>query len=155
MNDPADLEGWVTHSQSLKPGCEMPNLAAFNGTDLLALEKPESRSARLHNVIAGHLVGLGAGFFALWVLHAWASPKVMSSGFVAAPRIWTAVLSAALTAGITLVIGASHPASLATTPLVSLGVIQTRRDAVGIIVSVLLLSAIGEPVRRMRTKVAP
>jgi cytochrome c oxidase subunit 2 len=36
-NDEANLEAWVTHAQSLKPGAEMPDLAAFNGPDLRAL----------------------------------------------------------------------------------------------------------------------
>lgn len=30
-NSTADLEAWVTHAQSLKPGCKMPNLSVFNG----------------------------------------------------------------------------------------------------------------------------
>ena len=33
-NDTADLEAWVTHAQSLKPGCLMPNITRFNGVDL-------------------------------------------------------------------------------------------------------------------------
>lgn len=33
-NNDANLEAWVTHAQSLKPGAEMPDLAAFNGKDL-------------------------------------------------------------------------------------------------------------------------
>jgi cytochrome c oxidase subunit 2 len=36
-NNTANLEAWVTHAQSLKRGAEMPNLTAFNGTDLRAL----------------------------------------------------------------------------------------------------------------------
>lgn len=36
-NDKADLGGWITHAQSMKPGCEMPNLAFFDGRDLRAL----------------------------------------------------------------------------------------------------------------------
>lgn len=36
-NNKGNLEAWVTHAQSLKPGAEMPNLTAFNGTDLRAL----------------------------------------------------------------------------------------------------------------------
>ena len=36
-NDTANLEAWITHAQSLKPGAEMPDLTAFNGTDLRAL----------------------------------------------------------------------------------------------------------------------
>lgn len=36
-NDKADLGGWITHAQTMKPGCEMPNLAFFDGRDLRAL----------------------------------------------------------------------------------------------------------------------
>ncbi|MGH9522963.1 MAG: c-type cytochrome, partial [Terriglobales bacterium] len=36
-NDTANLEAWVTHAQSLKPGNEMPDLSEFNGSDLRAL----------------------------------------------------------------------------------------------------------------------
>lgn len=36
-NNQANLEAWVTHAQSLKPGALMPNLTAFSGTDLRAL----------------------------------------------------------------------------------------------------------------------
>ena len=36
-NDKADLAGWVTHAQSLKPGCKMPNLDDFTGPQLRAL----------------------------------------------------------------------------------------------------------------------
>jgi hypothetical protein len=124
--------------------------ASLGPTAYEIVEKPESKSARPYNVIAGHLVGLGAGFFALWVLDAWASPKVMTSGFVAAPRIWAAVVAATLTAGITLMIRASQPASLATALLISLGAMQTGRDAVAIVVGVLLVAAIGEPLRWLR-----
>jgi cytochrome c oxidase subunit II len=37
LNDTADLGGWITHAQSMKPGCEMPNLTFFDGRDLRAL----------------------------------------------------------------------------------------------------------------------
>ena len=36
-NNDANLEAWVTHAQSLKPGAEMPDIAAFNGSDLRAM----------------------------------------------------------------------------------------------------------------------
>ena len=39
MNNNAYLEAWITHAQSLKPDCEMPNLTQFTGaqlTDLVA-----------------------------------------------------------------------------------------------------------------------
>jgi cytochrome c oxidase subunit II len=34
VNNKANLAGWVTHAQSLKPGCEMPNLTQFTGVQL-------------------------------------------------------------------------------------------------------------------------
>jgi cytochrome c oxidase subunit 2 len=37
VNNEANLEAWVVHAQSLKPGCLMPNLTEFNGTDVRAL----------------------------------------------------------------------------------------------------------------------
>ena len=36
-NNDANLEAWITHAQSLKPGSEMPNLTAFSGSDLRAM----------------------------------------------------------------------------------------------------------------------
>ena len=36
-NNQANLEAWVTHAQSLKPGNEMPDVTAFTGSDLRAL----------------------------------------------------------------------------------------------------------------------
>lgn len=37
VNDTANLEAWITHAQSLKPGAKMPDLAEFNGEDLRSL----------------------------------------------------------------------------------------------------------------------
>ena len=37
VNDTANLEAWIVHAQSLKPGVEMPNVTAFDGTDTRAL----------------------------------------------------------------------------------------------------------------------
>ncbi|HET9742628.1 MAG TPA: cytochrome c oxidase subunit II [Terriglobales bacterium] len=37
QNNKANLEGWVTHAQTMKPDAEMPNLSFFTGTDLRSL----------------------------------------------------------------------------------------------------------------------
>jgi len=112
------------------------------------VEKPKAPSARLYNIIVGHMTALGAGFFSLWILSAWHAPIVATAGFVSSPRLWAAVLSVALTTLLTLVLHASQPASLSTTLLVSLGTMQSSRDAVAIILGVLIIAAIGEPIRR-------
>jgi len=36
-NDTANLQAWITHAQSMKPGSRMPNLTEFSGADLQAL----------------------------------------------------------------------------------------------------------------------
>ena len=116
------------------------------------LEKPNSPSAKLYNVIAGHMLAMGAGFFSLWALGAWSAPKVASAGFVPAARIWAAVLAVVITTLTTLALKASQPASLSTALLVSLGSMQRGRDALAIFFGVLIIAGIGEPVRRIRAK---
>lgn len=56
--------------------------ASLGPTTYKLVEKPESKPARPYNVVVGHLVELGAGFFALWIRDSWTSPKAMSSGLV-------------------------------------------------------------------------
>jgi cytochrome c oxidase subunit II len=36
-NDTSDLEAWVTHAQSFKPGAEMPDLTQYSGAELRSL----------------------------------------------------------------------------------------------------------------------
>lgn len=132
--------GWAAH---------MPLIFTSLGPTAYELvEKPNSPSARAYNIIVGHFIALGAGFLSLWLLSAWNAPKVATAGFVASPRLWATVLAVVLTTALTLAVKASQPAALSTTLLVSLGSMQRGRDAVAIIVAVLLLTAVGEPVRR-------
>jgi CBS domain-containing membrane protein len=122
--------------------------ASLGPTAYELVEKPLAPSARTYNIIAGHMVGLGAGFFSLWLLAAWNAPKVASTGFVTSPRLWAVVLSVVITTAATLSLKASQPASLSTTLLVSLGSMQTTRDAATIAIAVFIIAAIGEPLRR-------
>lgn len=69
-----------------------------------------------------------------------------------AHMLWPAVLSVVITTAATLLLNASQPAALSTALLVSLGSMQTSRDAVAIIIGVLVVAAIGEPVRRQRLR---
>ncbi len=116
------------------------------------VEKPLSKSARTYNIVVGHMTGLGAGFFSLWVLVAWSAPKVASAGFVSSSRLWAAILSVVITTALTLALRASQPASLSTTLLVSLGAMQTGRDAISIVAAVLIIAVLGEPLRRQFAK---
>lgn len=134
--------GWIIHAPLV--------FTSLGPTAYELIEKPNAKSARTYNIIAGHFVALAAGYLALWLLHAWSSPKVASAGFVAGPRIWAAVIAVTVTTLVTLAIRASQPASLSTALLVALGSMQTAKDAVAIVAAVLIMAAVGEPLRRLR-----
>jgi hypothetical protein len=136
--------GWATHQPLI--------FASLGPTAYELVEQPQLPSARAYNIIAGHLIGLGAGFLALYLLNAWSAPNVLATGIVPAARVWATAISTAVTTLISLVLKAGQPAALATTLLVSLGAMQTGRDAAAIIWGVLLITAIGEPVRRFRQR---
>jgi hypothetical protein len=125
-------------------------LASLGPTAYEQTEMPHLRSSRPYNVIVGHMVGLAAGFLGIVLVHAWHDPKVLATGQLTPARLYACVIAAALTAFVTLLLRASQPAALATTLLVALGSFQTKHDALVVIAAVLLLAAIGEPVRRLR-----
>lgn len=136
--------GWATGQPLI--------FASLGPTAYEMVEQPHMKSARAYNVIVGHFCGLGAGFLALWILHAWSSPDVLSAGAISTQRLWAVTLAAALTTCLCLLLKAGQPAALATTLLISLGAMQTRKSAIAIVIGVLIIAAIGEPVRLIRLR---
>lgn len=126
--------------------------ASLGPTAYELVEQPQMRSARAYNVIVGHFVGLGSGFLALYLLNAWNAPKLSPSGSLSTERMWAVVIAAILTTIINLLLKSEQPAALATTLVVGLGSMQTWRDALAMIVAVVLIAIIGEPVRRARLR---
>lgn len=136
--------GWATRQPFI--------FASLGPTAYELVEQPQMRSARTYNIVVGHFVALGAGFLAIYLMSAWGAPSVTTAHSVAPARIYCATIAAGITTIATLLLRASQPASLSTTLLVSLGSMQTRQDAIAIIVGVLIIAAIGQPLRRLRLK---
>jgi hypothetical protein len=136
--------GWATKQPLI--------FASLGPTAYELVEQPQLRSARPYNIVVGHLVGIACGFFAIFVLKAWAAPNVLSTGIVSPQRLWAVGIAAALTTLITLLLKASQPAATATTLLIALGSMQTHRDALAIFVGVLIVTGLGAPLRRIRLK---
>lgn len=126
--------------------------ASLGPTVYELVEQPQMRSARSYNIIVGHFIALGAGFLAIFALKAWSAPNVIATGTVSEERLWCMTIAAVITTFCTLLLRASQPAALSTALLVSSGAMQTRRDALAIVVGVLITVLIGEPVRRFRLK---
>jgi hypothetical protein len=127
--------------------------ASLGPTAYELIEKPQLPSSKVYNVVVGHLVGLGSGFFTLYILGAWNTPKLLSSGQLSASRMWAVALAAIFTTIINLLLKSGQPAALSTTLLVALGQMQSERDGLAIIGGVFLIAIVGEPIRRVRLAV--
>jgi hypothetical protein len=119
-------------------------------TAYIVAENPGHPTARLYNTIVGHLVGLGAGFLAVFLLNAWQDPAVLTDHKLVAARALAAFIAIALTIGIAPVLRASHPPAAATTLLVALGALKTWQDALMVMIGVVLIALAGEVVRQVR-----
>jgi CBS-domain-containing membrane protein len=115
------------------------------------VETPERPSARPYNIIAGNVIAILSAFVAVLFTGAARVPGVSASG-VHMVRVGAAVLATMLTVFGTLLLKATQPAALSTTLLISLGIMQTVRDAVIILLAILLITAMGEPIRRWRER---
>jgi CBS-domain-containing membrane protein len=137
------LASWASHQPLI--------FASLGPTAYELIETPERRSAKPYNIIMGNLIALLSAFAALWITGAWFVAP-LSAGSVPLQRVWAAVLAALLTVFLTLLARATQPAALSTTLLVSLGILQKPREGAIIFISILLITALGEPIRRWRER---
>ena len=100
--------------------------------------RPRSQASTPHNALIGHLIGIVCGYAAFRLLHVPAGISVESAVFG-----WRAAVAAALsvgaTAGLMILLNASHPPAGATTLIVALGIITKPAYLAVIELAVLLL----------------
>jgi hypothetical protein len=97
--------GWATNQ---------PLIFASLGPTAYELGAAANAERQPHNVIVGHLIGLGAGFLAIYLSNAWAAPNVLATGVVSVRRMWATTISVALTTFASPALRAGQPAALAT-----------------------------------------
>lgn len=139
----AGLAAWATKQPLI--------FTSLGPTAFEMVETPHRRSAKPYNVVAGHLIGVFSGFAAVWITGAWWLPPV-SVGHVALARVGAAALASLLTVLGTMLAKATQPAALSTTLLIALGTLQSPADAAVIMGAVLLMVALGEPLRGWRNR---
>lgn len=135
------LASWIAHNPLI--------FASLGPTAYEMVETPERPSARAYNVIAGHFIAVVAAFLAIYLTKAVHAPPLTESG-IALPRVWAAVVAATLTVLVTLIVRATQPAALSTPLLIALGTMQQWRDGFFIMAAVLLMTALGIPIRKLR-----
>ena len=127
--------------------------ASLGPTAYLYGHTPHQTSARFYNAVAGHAVAILAGFIAVAVFNADASPSVFTTHELTWPRVAASVLGLASAILVELLLRASHPPSAATTLLIALGGFNvSMQSAATILIGVLIVGAIGEVFRRLRVK---
>jgi hypothetical protein len=119
------------------------------------VETPKQKSSTPYNVLVGHAVGVGAGFAALALTHAWYAPQISVAAGVPAARVWAAAIAAVLTVAVCLLLNAGQPAAVATALLISSGPMQQPRAAAAIFAGVVIIVILGEPIRRIRLRNQP
>lgn len=95
--------------------------ASLGPTSVMIAQQPLLASTKPYNTIVGHMIGLGAGFFAVWVLGIASQPSVFVLHMVSGPRVGAALLAIAVATGLEILLEAQHPPGAATTLLAALG----------------------------------
>ena len=117
-------------------------------TAFLLFYTPHARSNSPRATIAGHLIGVGAGYLALVVFGLTSAGPALSTG-VTWPRVGAAALSLGLTAGVMIWLKVPHPPAGATTLIVSLGILTRPEQLAVLMLAVVLLVLQGLAILRL------
>jgi HPP family len=144
----AGLIGLLTHRLIL--------FASLGPTSVMIVQQPLLASTKPYNSIVGHMIGLGAGFFAVWILGIAAQPSVFALHLLSGARVCAALLAIAIATGLEILLEAQHPPAASTTLLAALG--SFRLDwtyAWEVLVGVVVVTATGELLRRLHPAPSP
>ena len=129
--------------------------ASLGPTAYELVETPGRPSARPYNILVGHGLAILSALLALSLTHAGSAVSVSLSGGLSPRRIAAAVFAATLTVFLTLLARAMQPAAVSTTLLLALGSRVPVHDAALVFAGILLLTLVGEPLRRWRLRSSP
>jgi HPP family len=130
--------------------------ASLGPTSVMIAQQPLLASTKPYNSIVGHMIGLGAGFFAVWVLGIAAQPSVFAVHALSGARLGAALLAVATATGFELLLEAQHPPAASTTLLAALG--SFRLDWTytwEVLVGVVAVTVTGELLRRLHPAPSP
>jgi hypothetical protein len=112
---------------------------------------PEHESARLWNVVAGHIIGAGVGYAMVYVTGVVHEAAMSVSQVLSAPRVVAAALAVFISMGLQELVDARHAPAQATTLLIVVGALDaTAHGAFVLLAGVALVALFGEGVRRMK-----
>jgi CBS-domain-containing membrane protein len=102
------------------------------------------------------MIGLGAGFFAVWALGIAAQPSVFVAHMVSGPRVGAALLAIAIATALEVLLRAQHPPGAATTLLAALGSFRLDwTDTWEVLVGVVAVTITGELLQMLHPAPSP
>jgi len=90
-------------------------------TIFLQAVTPHEPAARAWNTLAGHAIGVVAGFAAVFLFGAEHAPPALSTDVLSASRVAATAVAVGATVALQLAAKAQHPPAAATTMLITLG----------------------------------
>jgi len=130
--------------------------ASLGPTSVMIAQQPLLASTKPYNAIAGHMIGLGAGFFAVWALGIAQEPSVFVTHVVTGPRVCGVLLAIAVAMGLEILLKAQHPPGAATTLLTALGSFRIGwTDTWEVLAGVLAVTLTGELLRQFHPAPPP
>lgn len=121
-------------------------------TAFLQAQAPDLPMSRLYNTIAGHFIGIIAGYISIFILGLNGSDATFVIHYLTAGRMWASVIAVTLTLAGQIPVRATHAPAAATTLLISLGGFTKKwTDIVDLVVGIIIVAVIGELFRWLRT----
>lgn len=117
-------------------------------TAFLLFYTPLQPAASPRNTLAGHLIGVVAGYLSLAVFGLLDAGPALATG-VTGPRVAAAALSLGLTSGLMVWTRVPHPPAGATTLIISLGILTRPWQMVVLMLAVALLALQGLAINRL------
>jgi hypothetical protein len=130
-------------------------LPSLGPTAYLVAAMPANPESRTYNIVVGHLIGIAAGFAAVYLLGAYDDPVALQAKVLTIGRALASVLAIALLMIASVPIRASHPPAAATILLITLGSIRTLQDVINLVIGVVIIAVAGELFRRLRLRQVP
>src|SRR3954452_21713781 len=125
-------------------------LPSLGPTAFLQAMMPAQPSSRLYNVVVGHVGGLVAGFFAVWLFNVWNDPVVLTDHQLTIGRLAASTLAMALSMLVGILARGSHPPAAATVLLITLGSMKDQQQVIAFAIGLVIVAVVGEIVRRLR-----
>jgi hypothetical protein len=132
---------------------DQPWLFASLGPTAYLIAHSPGQSASFYNAVVGHLVAVVSALLVVAMFGANDAPSVFVTHHLVGIRVLASTLALGLAIAGELLLNASHPPAAATVLLITLGGFSASfHSAFVIMAGVLLLSLLGEPLRRLRLR---